>query len=157
MPRAVTVLGMVLIGFAVAISAVAAEAQDLTEMSLQDLMNIEIFSASKLLQKASEAPASQQTEPFSQMLIYENGQKINAKGMELQLTRKDANGLQMQLSYTTQRAVDAESHESFSNSPRQMAKASLNAPLLGENSSPGLRRFIWAGAGPFRAIRWAVS
>lgn len=56
--RAGTVLSMVLIGFAVAISGVVAAERDLTDMSLLDLLNIEIFSASKFLQKASEAPAS---------------------------------------------------------------------------------------------------
>jgi outer membrane receptor for ferrienterochelin and colicin len=39
-------------------SASAADKGDLTDLSLQELMNVEIFSASKFLQKASEAPSS---------------------------------------------------------------------------------------------------
>jgi outer membrane receptor for ferrienterochelin and colicins len=73
---------------------------------------------------------TQDMELTSGMLVYENAQKVNAKGLEIQLTRKDANGIQMRLSYTAQRALDADSHEPLSNSPRQVTQASLIAPFV---------------------------
>jgi outer membrane receptor for ferrienterochelin and colicins len=84
---------------------------------------------------------TQEMEPASEMMVYENAQKINAKGLEIQLTRKDANGIQMQLSYTAQRALDAESNEPLSNSPHQVTKASLIAPFIKGKLFAGFETF----------------
>jgi outer membrane receptor for ferrienterochelin and colicins len=92
---------------------------------------------------------TQEMEPSSGMLVYENAQKINAKGLEIQLTRKDAHGIQMQLSYTAQRALDAESHEPLSNSPRQVTQASLSAPLIKGKLFAGFETFYM---GPRRTL-----
>ncbi|MDT4291404.1 TonB-dependent receptor [Methylomonas sp. MO1] len=55
--RALIVLGILLMPFATA-QAVSAAPEDLTEMSIEQLLNVEIISASRLGQKASQAPSS---------------------------------------------------------------------------------------------------
>lgn len=57
-PRILDVLAGGVLGMALFASAGAASAADLTELSIEQLLDIEVYSASKFAQKTTEAPAS---------------------------------------------------------------------------------------------------
>ncbi len=84
---------------------------------------------------------SQQTDPVDDALIYQNAEKINAKGIELQLAARDLHGVQGQLSYSVQQALDAATGSFLSNSPRHMAKAAVIAPFLRGKAFAGVEAF----------------
>jgi outer membrane receptor for ferrienterochelin and colicins len=73
---------------------------------------------------------SQVTDPNDQLLIYQNGGKINAKGLELTLEGKWPSGLEGRVSYTIQEARDSASDRLLTNSPQHLAKGNLIIPIF---------------------------
>ena len=62
-------------------------------------------------------------------LIFMNGQEVNAAGFEAELEWRHACGLRVRGSYALQRAEWAESNNGLANSPLNLAKLNLVAPL----------------------------
>jgi outer membrane receptor for ferrienterochelin and colicins len=81
---------------------------------------------------------SQQINPVTGHLIYKNSEKIEAKGIELELEGKWASGLEGRISYALQEANNQETGETLTNSPHHLVKFNLICPLIGEKLFAGL-------------------
>jgi outer membrane receptor for ferrienterochelin and colicins len=80
---------------------------------------------------------SQQLDPENGMLVYGNAEKVNARGVEIQLDGRSIHGIDMQLSYTLQRTLNAMTLTALSNSPRHMAKFRISAAFAKEKVLAG--------------------
>jgi iron complex outermembrane receptor protein len=69
------------------------------------------------------------TDPSDGALVYQNIDKVEARGMELEAEQARGNGLRWRVSYALQRTEDAITGMILTNSPRQLAKFNLTAPL----------------------------
>jgi iron complex outermembrane receptor protein len=76
------------------------------------------------------------TDPSDGALVYQNLDKAEARGMELEVEQARGNGLRWRASYALQRTEDAITGMILTNSPRHLAKLNLTAPLL---------RSVWRG------------
>lgn len=81
---------------------------------------------------------SQESDPADGLQVYDNRDRVTADGLELELRHVFDNGGSIRTSYAVVRAVDRESGRELSNSPRQLGKANLIAPLWGDALRAGL-------------------
>lgn len=72
------------------------------------------------------------------LLVFENSEAVNARGVELSLEGRYASGLVARLSCAFQIAEDELTNSELSNSPQQMAKLNLIAPLWREALFAGI-------------------
>lgn len=72
------------------------------------------------------------------LLVYENSEKVNARGVEFSLEGRYASGLVARLSCAIQKTADEITKTELSNSPRQMAKLNLIAPLWEDKLFAGI-------------------
>jgi iron complex outermembrane receptor protein len=70
-------------------------------------------------------------DPADGLLVFENVDDVNAKGLELGMETRLSNGLLARVSYAWQEAEDEHSERELNNSPRHMAKLNLSVPLAG--------------------------
>lgn len=70
----------------------------------------------------------QVVEPASDLLIFENSDKVHAKGLEFE-ARARWPRLETRVSYAIQKAADAQTGVSIVNSPRHLAQANILVPL----------------------------
>ena len=77
-------------------------------------------------------------DPSDNLLVFRNLDKVEARGMELELEGRLAAGWEGRISYTLQNAQNQQTDETLSNSPRQMLKLNLTAPLVADKLSLGL-------------------
>ncbi len=84
---------------------------------------------------------SQELAPITLLMVYQNASKVNAKGMELQISGRASSGLQTQFSYTLQQAKDTGTNSMLSGSPKHMAKAGLSIPCIRGKLFAGLEAF----------------
>lgn len=70
--------------------------------------------------------------------VFNNIGRIDAMGMEFELSGRHANGVESRLSYAVQRTEDRSSGDELSNSPRHLVKGSLIAPLYADKLFAGL-------------------
>jgi iron complex outermembrane receptor protein len=73
---------------------------------------------------------SQVLDPSDNLLVYQNGSKITAKGFELALEGKWPSGWDGRLSYAIQEARDNATDSVLTNSPQHLAKGNLIMPLF---------------------------
>jgi iron complex outermembrane receptor protein len=73
---------------------------------------------------------SQKTDPEDGLLIYKNVEKVEAKGIELELEGRWPCGLEGRVSYAFQKTETKETDESLINSPQHLAKLNLIIPLM---------------------------
>jgi iron complex outermembrane receptor protein len=78
---------------------------------------------------------SQRLDPSDNMLVFENADAIESKGVELGLEVNRGHGVTGQLSYAVQRTEDRATGVELTNSPRHMAKMQLHAPLIAHVSA----------------------
>ncbi|OGI48038.1 MAG: hypothetical protein A2151_05260 [Candidatus Muproteobacteria bacterium RBG_16_65_34] len=71
------------------------------------------------------------TDPADSMLVFENVASAHARGLEVEGERIHDSGLRWRASYSLQRAEDLATGERLVNSPRQLAKLNLSAPVAG--------------------------
>jgi iron complex outermembrane receptor protein len=71
-------------------------------------------------------------------LTYVNEGQVRAKGVELETQMRLVKGAEAHVSYAFQNATDHTTGLQLANSPRQMIKGRISAPLLGHGSSVGL-------------------
>jgi iron complex outermembrane receptor protein len=72
---------------------------------------------------------SQNIDPGDGLLVFENSAKANARGVEFSLEGHRASGCAARFSCAFQKTEDETTRSELSNSPRQMAKLNLIAPL----------------------------
>jgi outer membrane receptor for ferrienterochelin and colicins len=68
-------------------------------------------------------------------VTYVNEGEVRAKGLEFEAQMRLWHGAEGHMSYALQEAIDQATGETLPNSPRQMAKARVSAPLFGTGSS----------------------
>jgi outer membrane receptor for ferrienterochelin and colicins len=73
---------------------------------------------------------TQQTDPIDNLLVYNNVDAIEARGLELELEGKSASGVEGRVGYTYQRSRNEETGLWLTNSPRHLANVNLMAPLI---------------------------
>jgi outer membrane receptor for ferrienterochelin and colicins len=81
---------------------------------------------------------SQNVDPGDGLLVFENSEKVNARGVELSLEGRYESGLVARLSCAFQRTEDELTQTELSNSPRQMAKLNVIAPLVADKLFAGI-------------------
>jgi iron complex outermembrane receptor protein len=70
--------------------------------------------------------------------VFMNIEEVEARGIELELDNKWANGMEGKISYTIQRAEDKLTGEPLTNSPAQSAKLNLAVPIMREKVFAGV-------------------
>lgn len=80
----------------------------------------------------------QQVDPADNLIVFRNVNKVETKGIELELEGRWHNGLTGRLSYSLQEAKDTTTGKILINSPKHMAKLNLIVPLLKEKVFAGL-------------------
>jgi iron complex outermembrane receptor protein len=73
---------------------------------------------------------SQEVDPADGLLVFSNLEKVEAKGIELELEGKWPSGIEGRISYTFQKAKNKQTHETLVNSPEHLAKFNLTLPLM---------------------------
>ena len=81
---------------------------------------------------------SQQVDPADGFLVFRNVDKVEGKGLELELEGKWKNGLRGRLSYVLQKAKDRETNETLVNSPSHLFKFNGIVPIWKEKLFVGL-------------------
>lgn len=66
------------------------------------------------------------------VLQFNNTEKVDTRGVALELENKWANGLQGRISYTFQNTKDVQTGNTLTNSPQQLCKLNLSAPFFNE-------------------------
>ncbi|MEW6184594.1 MAG: TonB-dependent receptor [Thermodesulfobacteriota bacterium] len=84
---------------------------------------------------------SQTIDPEDGLMVYQNIDKTEAKGLELGLEIRGLKGVEAKASYAWQEAINQVSGEELTNSPKHLARVGLSIPLLQKKIffSPELR------------------
>ena len=81
---------------------------------------------------------SQQMDPLDSLLVFDNVDEIRSEGIELGLEMNRGHGLTGQLTCSLQDTEDRATGTELTNSPQQMAKLQLRAPLAGKTLTGAL-------------------
>jgi iron complex outermembrane receptor protein len=81
---------------------------------------------------------TQQLDPADGLIVYRNADQVEAKGVELELGGKWANGLEGRISYALQEAKNAQTGRLLTNSPTHLPKFNLIVPLYKNKLFSGL-------------------
>ena len=81
---------------------------------------------------------NQTVDPSNGLLVFENTQKIESRGVETELEGRWQSGLRGRISYAYQDSKDAETGRDLVNSPRHLAKFNLVLPLFKEKIFLGI-------------------
>jgi outer membrane receptor for ferrienterochelin and colicins len=92
---------------------------------------------------------SQQIDPADGSLVFQNVNKVDGKGLELELEGKWENGLRGRLSYALQKAEDRETGEILTNSPKHLIKLNGIVPIWKEKIFLGLEEQFTSGRKTF--------
>ena len=78
---------------------------------------------------------TQQTDPTDSLLVYNNVEKIRAKGVEVEVEGRWSNGLRARIGHTLEHSRNHDSGLGLTNSPKQLANVNVIAPLIPEKLS----------------------
>jgi outer membrane receptor for ferrienterochelin and colicins len=81
---------------------------------------------------------SLELDPADELMGFLNTDRVQARGIELELAGRWAGGLAARVSYALQEAKDSNTDERLSNSPTHLAKANCVVPLLDERFTAGV-------------------
>jgi len=81
---------------------------------------------------------SQQIDPSDGLIIFNNVDKVEAKGIEVEIQGKWARGIEGQLSYSYQETTNKETGRLLTNSPRHLLKANIHIPIVKKYLSTGI-------------------
>lgn len=81
---------------------------------------------------------SQQTDPQTGLLAFENADKVNTRGLEMELRGKMHSGVEGRVSYMVQRTSDSNVGPRLTDSPGQLVKANLMVPITRLRLATGL-------------------
>ncbi len=88
-------------------------------------------------------------DPADGMLVFDNIDEVDSKGVELELDGKWTNGIEGRISYTYEDARDSRTGDWLTNSPRHMAKFNVIFPLVAERLFAGAAlRYMSARSSP---------
>lgn len=81
---------------------------------------------------------SQQVDPSDDLIVFQNVDKVEAKGVEFEIQGKWARGIEGQLSYTYQETTNKDTGRLLTNSPRHLLKANIHIPIIKKYLSAGI-------------------
>jgi iron complex outermembrane receptor protein len=81
---------------------------------------------------------TQTTDAVDNTLVFTNADKVEAKGIEIELDGKWPSGFEGRVSYSIQNAKNKATGKTLTNSPAQLVKLNLIAPLVREQLFGGL-------------------
>jgi outer membrane receptor for ferrienterochelin and colicins len=73
---------------------------------------------------------SQRSDPSDGTILFRNTERVESRGLELELDSKLAGGLEGRIGYTLQDTYDRQTRHALSNSPRHLGQFNLLTPLL---------------------------
>jgi outer membrane receptor for ferrienterochelin and colicins len=103
------------------------------------------FSAAGYFYKISDL-VSQVVDPADDLLVFQNIENVRAQGLELSLEKRGPAGLLARVSYAIQSTEDETTDGELSNSPNQMAKLNLIAPLWKDKLFAGVDLQYYSGS-----------
>jgi outer membrane receptor for ferrienterochelin and colicins len=95
------------------------------------------FTASGYYYKINDL-ITQQVDPADGLIVFENAEQVEAKGVEFELGGKWANGLEGRLSYSLQETRNTQTGDLLNNSPTHLPKFNLTVPLFKDKLFAGL-------------------
>ncbi|RDH81816.1 MAG: hypothetical protein DIZ77_12590 [endosymbiont of Seepiophila jonesi] len=107
------------------------------ELILEQRLNVNLSLVASVYQNNIEDLLALTTDPADDLLVFENSGDATATGTELELQGQWESGWSGSVSYSYQQAENA-SGERLVNSPSNMAKLNIIAPLAGDDFSVGL-------------------
>lgn len=113
------------------------ETIDTYELILEQRLNARLNLVASVYRNEIEDLITLTTDPADDLLVFVNHGDAEAKGMELELQGNWEDGWSGAASYTYQNAED-EMRQHLVNSPRNLVKLNLIAPLMGDDFSAGL-------------------
>ncbi len=81
---------------------------------------------------------TQTTDPEDKLLVFVNSGEVEATGVEVEFEGKWANGMEFRISYTYQDSENKDTGEFLTNSPEQLAKLNIIAPIVRETLYAGV-------------------
>ena len=81
---------------------------------------------------------SQQADPIDGLLTFNNVEKIESKGFEVEMETKLASGLEGRIGYTLQDTQNLETKQTLTNSPKHLGKLNLIVPIFKQRIFAGL-------------------
>jgi len=81
---------------------------------------------------------TQQLDPADGLIVFRNSDQVEAKGLELELGGKWANGLEGRISYALQETKNVQTGRLLTNSPAHLPKVNLIVPLYKDKLFSGL-------------------
>ncbi len=94
-----------------------------------------------------------QTDASPGITVFRNIEQVEARGCELELENKWANGMEARFSYTAQKTTDVATGKVISNSPEHLAKLNLTLPLLRDRLLAGIEE-QYTGKRKTRSDAW---
>jgi iron complex outermembrane receptor protein len=88
--------------------------------------------------KITDLIGSTETAPGSGISVFRNINEVDARGFELELENRWANGLDGRISYTIQRTKNTLTGEPLTNSPEHLTKLNLTVPIAYEKVYAGV-------------------
>lgn len=82
---------------------------------------------------------SQETDPVDGLINFKNEGRVASRGLEFEMEGKLAGGFEGNVAYTLQQSRDQKTGQDISNSPRQLGKLNLTAPLLKQRIFAGFQ------------------
>lgn len=101
-----------------------------TELVLERYLSTHTWVRASVFYNQLSGLISQTTDPATGSIQFTNLDIVHSKGLETELNEKRPNGWEGRLSYTLQSSKDGTSDEVLSNSPKQLVKLNLIAPVV---------------------------
>ena len=108
------------------------------ELVMEQKFNRQLRGMVSYFDYTTENLITQQVDGGSGLLIFNNVDKVQACGYELELEGKLSNQIDGRISYTYQESHDTSNDQELSNSPKHLTKLNLTAPLISEKLFAGL-------------------
>lgn len=108
------------------------------ELVLEQAVSSELRLSASGFHNQIDGLISQQFDPGTDQLFFENGNRAETKGGSVELEAKLPKGIKGRVSYTLQRTTDVVTGERFSNSPEHLAKLNLMFPIYRDKVFSGI-------------------
>ncbi len=100
------------------------------ELVLQQYLGLNLWGTAVLYYNRINNLITQEIDPVDKLLIYRNVDKVDGKGLELEVEGKWKNGLQGRVSYALQETKDRETGKILTDSPKHLVKLNGILPVL---------------------------
>lgn len=107
------------------------------ELVLEQYVKNYRFSASGFYYKMKDM-IGQQVDPSDGLIVFQNVDEVESKGVELEIQGKWSRGIEGQLSYTYQETTNKETGRLLTNAPRHLLKANIHVPIIKKYLSTGI-------------------